>query len=345
MLDVDIERFSQRQDYKVLVRCFTYNQAEYITDTLNGFAIQQTDFPFVCIVMDDCSTDGEQSIINSYLSDNFYMEKSEKYETDYASIIIANHKTNNNCTIAVYFLKYNHYSKKKMKGSYLSKWREHCIYEALCEGDDYWTDPLKLQKQVAFLEAHSEMVCCYTNYGTVDKNNQMIEWPNHNKNISRSFTGDNFRELINGMYMQTLTILYRKDVLESLDYQGGIDYSLALACALMGKCSYLKDVTANYRLHNASATHTAMDYVRTASLKAWEYYVELYLSKTQYRRPLWEHLLICGTIDACLISKKRYGGVNAEQADRVLKHHPELKKYMWLGVLYRLRHIIVKRFK
>lgn len=305
----------------VSISCITYNHAAYIRQCLDGFIMQQTDFAYEVLIHDDCSTDGTTEIIREY---------AEKYP----DVIKPMYETE------------NQYSQGKPIGT--SVWnlpRAKGTYVAICEGDDYWTDPLKLQKQVDILEAHSEMVCCYTNYGTVDKNNQMIEWPNHNKNISRSFTGDNFRELINGMYMQTLTILYRKDVLESLDYQGGIDYSLALACALMGKCSYLKDVTANYRLHNASATHTAMDYVRTASLKAWEYYVELYLSKTQYRRPLWEHLLICGTIDACLISKKRYGGVNAEQADRVLKHHPELKKYMWLGVLYRLRHIIVKRFK
>ena len=52
-----------KQEYKVLVRCFTFNHSKYIEDTLNSFAMQQTNFPFVCLVIDDASTDGEQEVI------------------------------------------------------------------------------------------------------------------------------------------------------------------------------------------------------------------------------------------------------------------------------------------
>ena len=50
--------------YKVLVRCNTYNQCKYIEETLRGFAMQQTNFPFICCVFDDASTDGEQEVLN-----------------------------------------------------------------------------------------------------------------------------------------------------------------------------------------------------------------------------------------------------------------------------------------
>lgn len=57
--------------YKVSVRCMTYNQSQYIQDTLNGFCMQQTNFPYVCTIVDDASTDGEQDIIKGYFENNF----------------------------------------------------------------------------------------------------------------------------------------------------------------------------------------------------------------------------------------------------------------------------------
>ena len=63
---------NEKNDYKwmVRVRCMTFNHASYIEDAMNGFTIQQTDFPFVCTIIDDASTDGEQEVIKNYLQDN-----------------------------------------------------------------------------------------------------------------------------------------------------------------------------------------------------------------------------------------------------------------------------------
>ena len=60
--------------YMVCTRCFTYNHAPYIVDALNGFTMQQTTFPFVCTIIDDASTDGEQEVIKSYLKEHFDLE-------------------------------------------------------------------------------------------------------------------------------------------------------------------------------------------------------------------------------------------------------------------------------
>ena len=57
--------------FKVTVSCMTYNQSKYITDAMNGFTMQQTSFPFVCTIVDDASTDGEQEVIRRYLEENF----------------------------------------------------------------------------------------------------------------------------------------------------------------------------------------------------------------------------------------------------------------------------------
>lgn len=136
----------------MLCRCYTFNQAPYIEDALNGFIMQQTDFPFVCLVIDDCSTDGEQAVIKAFLDRECDMDNVEYYEDDTTQVIYVQHKTNANCYMAVYLLKENLYKQKARKTSYVTPWRDHCEYEALCEGDDYWIDPLKLQKQVNVME-------------------------------------------------------------------------------------------------------------------------------------------------------------------------------------------------
>ena len=68
--------------YKVLVRCYTYNHSNYIEDALNGFSVQKTNFPFVCLVVDDHSTDGEQSVLNRWMNNNCSMDKAEYQESE-----------------------------------------------------------------------------------------------------------------------------------------------------------------------------------------------------------------------------------------------------------------------
>ncbi len=150
--------------FMVRVTCKTYNHVNYITDAMNGFCMQQTNFPFVCTIVDDASTDGEQEVIRQYLNDNFDLQDTSiAYEKDeaYGHVAFARHKTNVNCFFAVVYLNENHYSQRKPKAPYLKEWTDNVKYIALCEGDDYWTDPLKLQKQVDFLEGHEEYSMCF----------------------------------------------------------------------------------------------------------------------------------------------------------------------------------------
>lgn len=89
--------YSPQKDYKVFVRCNTFNQSKYIEDALNGFAMQQTNFPFVCLVMDDCSTDGEQEVIMSWMERECDLEKAEYLEIELSNVILVPHKSNGNC--------------------------------------------------------------------------------------------------------------------------------------------------------------------------------------------------------------------------------------------------------
>lgn len=150
------------EEYAFLVRvhCATYNHVHYITDALNGFVMQKTDFPFVCTIMDDASTDGEQEVVKKYLQEHFDLQDSSvayEKEVDYGHVTFAQHKTNKNCYFAVIYLKENHYSQKKSKAPYLTQWMD-TKYLAFCEGDDYWTDPNRIQKMVDVLESHPKYV-------------------------------------------------------------------------------------------------------------------------------------------------------------------------------------------
>lgn len=158
----------------VCARCMTYNQSKYILDTLNGFTIQETDFPYVCTIMDDASTDGEPEVIRQYLQQYFDLEDNRTVrheETDDYILTFAQHKTNKNCFFAVLLLKYNHYrnpEKKKQKLQYIAQWNENAKYLAACEGDDYWTVPYKLQMQVNYLETHPNIVLSCHRYTIKD---------------------------------------------------------------------------------------------------------------------------------------------------------------------------------
>lgn len=164
--------FSEKK-YKVYIACNTYNQAEYITDALDGFCMQRTNFPFVCALIDDASTDGEQDVIRKYLEDNFQLDKATTKEDDEHLLIFAQHKDNPNCFFATVFLRTNHYSLGKSRLPYVLEYYENSKYLAWCEGDDYWTDPYKLQKQVDFLEKNKSYSFVCHRYKIFEQDTQL----------------------------------------------------------------------------------------------------------------------------------------------------------------------------
>lgn len=298
--------------FLVSVCCISYNHEQYVQQTLDGFLMQQTDFKFEIVISDDCSSDKTHAII-------------KEYKGHYPTIIrdvspVRNLGISGNFTHVL----------NEAKGKYI----------ALCEGDDCWSDPYKLQKQVDFLEMHEDYVMCYTDYNTVDNNGSIIEWSNHLKNINRSHSGDIFKELLRNNYIQTLTVVFRKKVIDDPEFVGGIDYALFLQCALLCKCHFMNLKTGCYRLQENSAIHTLSHYVSDICSRAWRGYVNRYMTSSRYKRSLFEHMRICGTICASLISKMRSGVSQKREACSILQCYPELKKYWWLGVFYKVNYRI-----
>ena len=236
-------------NFKVWVRCVTFNHAPYITATLDGFCRQQTDFPFLCVIVDDDSKDGEQEVIRQYLSDHFTAESIE--ETDDYYLTLARNKENKNCCFAVYLLKYNHYSMKKPVKIHYQKMVSGVNYLAFCEGDDYWMDEHKLQKQADALDANPQAMMVYSNFRVVDGEDKPISRA-HIKDFSgRSHSGDNLPTLFRyGNYVMTLTTMYRCEVLQSDAFRNcphNMDFGTTMAAALMGDFIWLTEQTACYR--------------------------------------------------------------------------------------------------
>ena len=245
--------------FKLYVRCFTFNHARYIKDTMDGFCLQQTNFPYVCIIVDDASSDGEQDVILSYLEQNFVLNDDKivrKKETEDYIMTFVQHRNNQNCFFAVYLLKYNHYSIHKSKMQYFTEFTNSVNYSALCEGDDYWIDSNKLQLQVDFLESHS-------NY-TMTCNRTQLFSEKQKRIIGESYCYNNScdvdtKDVINrtGLFITTCSIVYRCCVeKDKPDYWKNCkvgDYPLQIACALKGCIYYFNKIMSVYRVENSKS--------------------------------------------------------------------------------------------
>ncbi|MBQ3738532.1 MAG: glycosyltransferase [Bacteroidales bacterium] len=269
------------ESFLLRVSCMTFNQSAYITDALNGFVMQQTSFPFVCTIVDDASTDGEQEVIREYMEEYFDMQDGSiayDKDTDYGRVFFARHKNNRNCYFAVVCLKENHY-KKKSKTRYIVDWR-NTKYVAICEGDDYWTDPLKLQKQVEFMEEHEECSVCSHRFNVLDQNlNKMEEdWlsPLFAKDSQEGFfysNGDNY-----GIWItQPMTTVFRNSVSSTIDlkkYKYACDIHFYYHLLKSGKGYCFPFVGAVYRKHEGGvdSPFTQKDRFKMGILKYGDLY-------------------------------------------------------------------------
>ena len=260
---------------RVVIRCMTFNHKPYIRQCLDGFVMQKTDFPYVAIVVDDASTDNEQEVLWDFINNELDAKTKQQDETDDYVKVIATHKTNCNCTFVFLFLKYNHYSIKKDKKTYLRPWEEKTKYIAICEGDDYWTDPLKLQKQINILNNNHSVMLVHSAFMCVDEKGDPIEREQYNFFMRESKNGDVFERLLKGNYILTLTTCFRKEVLDNPLYTHclySMDYNCFLSAASLGDFYYFDEVMGCYRMNPSSITMTNMDRVVSTSKNIRNYY-------------------------------------------------------------------------
>jgi len=199
-----------------------YNHEKHIAQAIEGVVMQKANFPFELVIGEDKSTDNTAGIIN-------------EYAVKYPEIIkVLSHNSNLGAfqnTIKTI---------QECKGKYL----------ALCEGDDYWTDPFKLQKQVDFLESHPDFSVCFHNTKIYYETENRFSDYDFVKNIPE-ITDINY--LARGNYIPTQTVMYRSNdnvVRELLLVNTSMtDYPLAMLHAKYGKIKKFHETMSVYRVH------------------------------------------------------------------------------------------------
>ena len=208
---------------KLNIHCITYNHEKFIAAALDGFLAQKTNFDFRIVVADDCSTDGTADILKIY---------AQKYPTKFTLIL-------NDRNIG-------------MMANYIKVF-DACVaqYIAFCEGDDYWTDSLKLQKQIDFLDANPDFIQVFHNtmVMSTDASRQpyLFSAPGQGEHCETK------NLLESGSIIPTCTNVFRRFALEKIPAWvlplGMADWPVNMLLSQKGKVKYLNDVMGVYRVH------------------------------------------------------------------------------------------------
>ncbi len=210
---------------KVSVCMITYNHEVYIKQAIEGILIQQTDFNYELVIGEDCSTDNTMRIC-------------EEYALLYKKIRLL--PSLENLGVVQNFVR----TLQSCKGKYI----------ALCEGDDYWTDQHKLQKQVDFLEANPDFSICFHPVKIWKEEEQKMVDDYITRKVDRV---TDIKELAKGNYIHTPSVLYRNNLFDKFPQElyksPAGDYFLHMLNARFGKIVKLNEEMAVYRVHSMGA--------------------------------------------------------------------------------------------
>lgn len=237
----------------VSINCVTYNHEQFIGDAIESFLSQRTTFPVEILIHDDASTDRTGEIV-------------KQYEEKYPDLIKPIYQTQNQYALG-------------KRPETLNLNRSRGKYIAICDGDDYWTDPLKLHKQVKFLEENPKYSASLSGYRRLEQETGNIEQAiNH---ASGRMQGDGFSfgldEMKHSWLTKTLTALFRKSSIESVDfteYRYYRDIHLFYHIIKTGPAFYHNEIFGVYRIHSGGVN--SMKQGRVNSNAAYQCYRELY---------------------------------------------------------------------
>lgn len=227
----------------VAVNILSYNHESYIRECLDGILMQKTTFPIRICIFEDCSTDQTRSIINEY---------EERYPQLFRT----------------FFQPVNTWGKgpvrKRAQRPFIESANE-AKYQAVCEGDDFWTDPLKLQKQIDFLENKPAYVMTFHSAS-------VLEGDKLNAHSAFSTIGDrdySQRELFIDWKAATASIVYRKEILQSTLFDSITsekdllfgDNLVVMMAFTLGKVWGMNDNMAVYRKHSEGVSYNVDRYL------------------------------------------------------------------------------------
>lgn len=238
----------KEKDPLVTIKCLAYNHQLFIEQAMDGFLSQITNFAFEIIVHDDASTDGTSQIIR-------------QYEQQFPDIVKPIYQTE------------NQYSKHTHAISKIIHQNTRGRYIALCDGDDYWIDEKKLQKQMDCMLKHSDCGLCFTDFNIWYQKkelmctNLMMEHP---EQYPCDYTLEQW--ILYPGYTAPMTWLYTAELYETFERLNSMDFSFeffAHALATSKVICLKNETTAVYRVGHESAVHTSMPnkaYKRAKSL-------------------------------------------------------------------------------
>lgn len=208
----------------VAVWMVTYNQEKFITAAIEGVIMQEANFSFKLFIGEDCSTDSTRQICLAFQKK--YPDKIELLFTEVNSM------------------------KQNSRNIFTKCFQSSAKYIAMCEGDDYWTDPHKLQKQVDFLEANEKIVGCFSDAMVINNDGQILQ---------DAISEENKKEVaitqIGSFWMPTLTICLRNIYLESIINSSQFskvnngDMFLYYTLSQFGNFAFVKTIPSCYRMH------------------------------------------------------------------------------------------------
>lgn len=209
----------------VSINCVTYNHENYIADAIESFLMQKTTFNFEILLHDDASTDRTAEIIR-------------EYEKAFPDLIKPIYQTE------------NQYSKGISVGQ-INRSRARGKYIAVCEGDDYWLDPYKLQKQVDYLEAHPECSLVFHAANIVNAHKEPTGNIARIDTTSRIVRMDEIALKAEPNFMPTASRVYRRELTHTPPdwfLKASIsDFPSALLIGAGGYFYYMDEVMAAYR--------------------------------------------------------------------------------------------------
>jgi glycosyltransferase involved in cell wall biosynthesis len=217
---------------KVSVLMITYNHEKFVARAIDSILMQKVDFDYEVVIGEDCSTDNTREIVLGY---------KEEFPNKIRLLLNQKNLGGRKNLIQTF---------KACKGEYI----------AMLEGDDYWTSPHKLQKQVDFLDTHPECAICFHNVMVIYEDSPEISHPFYVQNPNGPFMKgkpkpiSNLEDLLKGNFIQTPSVMFRAPPFDEFPnwfyFTPMGDWSIHILNAQHGKIGYIDEIMGIYRIHD-----------------------------------------------------------------------------------------------
>lgn len=270
-------------EISVSICCLTYNHCKFIKDALDGFLKQVTNFKYEIVIYDDCSTDGTQDILREYAKKNsslfrLYLSEVNNYKNDSGRMFVK-------------------YLLPHARGKYI----------ALCEGDDFWIDPFKLQKQYDVMESNADCSISFHDAKICDMNGDIIRQSQMVTNKYYKYTLGRYscEEILQLDFYPTASIFFRKKYLDNNipDYfynRTCGDLPIRITLGALGNSYCINDSMSAYRIGNPNSASGKVIRNTKAIWKTLEGHIEILKSFDE-----WSNRRYHATVLEVIFKKKK----------------------------------------